>query len=82
MKKLRLSNANVGEITYRAFGVPTIDLHQHLFSMLYMKWIDDTGTDKSHSIKDFDNYLSENGLQRSVLMYPRMHGRWKEEKKQ
>lgn len=80
MEQLRLSNANVGEITYRAFGVPTIDLHQHLFSMLYMNWIDDTGTDTNHSIKDFDNYLSENGLQRSVLMYPRMHGRWKEKK--
>lgn len=42
---------SIGEITYRAFQIPTVDLHQRLFSYLFEKWIN---LNKGKRLSDFD----------------------------
>ncbi|MBU7564509.1 MULTISPECIES: ATP-dependent nuclease [Lactobacillaceae] len=57
MEKLNFKSPTIAEVTYKAFGVPTPELHSQLFSFLYMDWI---GNHNGNGrFKDFNNYLGK-----------------------
>lgn len=55
MEKLNFKSPTIAEVTYKAFGVPTVELHSQLFSFLYMDWVEHH--DGSGKLKDFNDYL-------------------------
>lgn len=70
---------SIGEITFKAFGVPTIDFHQQLFTDLYLKWIETREERKRPSLSDFNQYLSTHyHLPEDVEFTPRYNGQWGE----
>ncbi|QWF35571.1 ATP-binding protein [Latilactobacillus curvatus] len=77
MEQLYFKNPSMSEVTYKAFGVPTQDLHQHLFTTLQLKWIENT--DGKHTLNAFDKYLnSYYGVPCDVAFVPRINGEWKQ----
>lgn len=79
---------SVGEISYRAFHIPSIDFHQRLFTRLYLYWIENIQSDEKtkllnrmysleddKSLKNFDRYLQNQGAAKTVFE-PRYKGVW------
>lgn len=80
MADLVLPSPTIGEITYRAFGVPTVDLHQDLFTKIYIHWIERIYEESGNpTLVKFDAFLQERGLQ-TFPFTPRINGEWKPEK--
>lgn len=73
-KELILHPTSISEITYRAFGVPTAELHSQLFTKIFMDWIKNVASN-DHSLKNFDDYLEENGISKNSPFSARMHGK-------
>lgn len=73
---------SIGEVTYRAFSVPTVDFHQRLFTELYLYWIN-SHNPKKPSLRSFDNnfLVSECSLDREEF-FPRYNGNWKDSEQQ
>lgn len=70
-------SSSIGEVTYRAFGVPTVDFHQQLFTSLYLHWIDNSHPADA-SLSCFDRqYLSKKYHLSCKSYYPRNKGVWK-----
>lgn len=73
---------SIGEVTYRAFGVPTIDFHQLLFTKLYIFWCENQNPSKKTLAKFDETFLQpkceEQGLN-SESFTPRIRGEWKNE---
>lgn len=79
MSTLIFSIPSIGEITYRAFGVPTIDFHQQLFSDLYLKWINEK-VEGNKGLSGFDkDFLSQQIGVTSQKFIPRNMGKWNDE---
>ncbi|CAK1250626.1 Predicted ATPase [Fructobacillus evanidus] len=51
---LIFDSISIGEITYKAFHVPTADFHSELFTKLYVHWVETTPTQESHGINAFE----------------------------
>lgn len=81
---------SLGEISYKAFHIPSVDFHQRLFTKLYLYWLKNVKADekikllnKSYSLKDdgslknFDRYLQSKGASKAAFQ-PRYKEEWKE----
>lgn len=55
MEALIFRPTSIGEITYKAFGVPTVDLHQRLYNSILLKLLYDG--EKVGSENSFANYI-------------------------
>lgn len=78
---LLFTPTSIGEVTYIAFGVPTIDFHQLLFTKLYLHWINNIELNHGNlSLKNFDDtFLQEQCDLQSLpkqSFIPRNRGRW------
>lgn len=79
MDELVYAKPSIGEITFKAFGVPTIDFHQQLFTDLYLKWIEVREESGKPSLLGFDKYLStQYHLPDDIEFTPRYGGKWGE----
>lgn len=65
--ELLFSNPSIGEISYVAFGVPTVDFHQRLFTKIYIHWVMNRDTKVKATIPKFEEeylkrltYISSN----------------------
>lgn len=65
--ELLFSNPSIGEISYVAFGVPTVDFHQRLFTKIYIHWVMNRDTEVKATIPNFEEeylkrltYISSN----------------------
>lgn len=81
MTDLVLPTPTIAEITYRAFNVPTVDLHQDLFTKVYLYWIANLWVKKNEkdrpSLLLFDQYLKDQNVE--VANYtPRYSDGWKD----
>lgn len=77
MNHLYFKNPLMSEVTYKAFGVPTEDLHQHLFTTLQLRWLE-REQPRNKKITAFDEYLySKCGVSRTKEFIPRKNGEWK-----
>lgn len=80
MADLVLLSPTIGEITYRAFGVPTVDLHQDLFTKIYIYWIERIFEETNKpTLAEFDSFLQFQGME-TYPFTPRINGIWKQEK--
>ncbi|MFH4442555.1 ATP-dependent nuclease [Lactobacillus helveticus] len=79
---LLFSHTSIGEVTYKAFGVPNVDLHQLLFTKIYIYWIRNKKT-KDSSLSAFDNDFLQSECNKQSLplqsYFPRVRGKWKAE---
>lgn len=75
--RLLFSPTSIGEVTYKAFGVPTIDFHQLLFTKLYLNWVENEQECK-HTLLNFDKKFLVNECKTQNLelqkFYPRYNG--------
>lgn len=72
---------SIGEVTYRAFGVPTIDFHQLLFTKLYLYWVNDIELNHGNtSLRNFDDTFLQEQCDLQLLpkqsFTPRNRGIW------
>lgn len=78
--QLLFSKTSIGEVTYRAFGVPTVDFHQLLFTKLYLNWVENYCDNGKPTLSGFDKkYLVEksNDCDIELKEYtPRYKGNW------
>lgn len=65
MEALIFRPTSIGEITYKAFGVPTVDLHQRLYNSILLKLLYDG--EKVGSENSFANYIKNNFKQYITL---------------
>ena len=65
MECLVFKPTSIGEITYKAFGVPTVDLHQRLYNSILLKLLYDG--EKVGSESSFANYIKNNFKQYITL---------------
>lgn len=84
VNSLLFSPTSIGEVTYRAFGVPTIDFHQLLFTKLYIYWTHSIQQDQGNrTLDNFDrSFLNKQCVLQSLPMQsfiPRKRGIWKGE---
>ncbi|CDI65075.1 Putative uncharacterized protein orf-495 [Lactobacillus helveticus CIRM-BIA 101] len=79
---LLFSPTSIGEVTYKAFGVPNVDLHQLLFTKIYIYWIRNKKT-KDSSLSAFDDDFLQPECNKQSLppqsYFPRVRGKWKAE---
>lgn len=82
---LLFSPTSIGEVTYRAFGVPNVDLHQLLFTKIYIYWIRN-GNSKDTRLSAFDdNFLKGKCIKQSLptqSFFPRVGGTWSDKQQQ
>lgn len=72
--ELIMQPTSISEITYRAFGVPTAELHSQLFTKIYMDWVKNDDTNTNHSLNEFDKYLEKNGVKKDNYYSKRYNG--------
>lgn len=79
INSLLFSPTSIGEVTYKAFGVPTVDFHQLLFTKLYIYWIHDIQQDSGdRTLKNFEKtFLQPECIKQSFV--PRVKGVWRDE---
>ena len=65
MECLVFKPTSIGEITYKAFGVPTVDLHQRLYNSILLKLLYDG--EKVGSDSSLANYIKNNYKQYITL---------------
>lgn len=72
VNSLMFHPTSIGEVTYKAFGVPTIDFHQMLFSKVFMNW-KNTVNHNDRKLTNFDeNFLSKKVNEQDIkYFYPR-----------
>lgn len=84
---------SVGEISYRAFHIPSVDFHQRLFTRIYLHWVNHVHNKENNDkeelmkkdfpsihegeLKEFDNYLQQFDITKSEFR-PRYSGKWKD----
>lgn len=73
---LMFGKPSIGEVTYKAFNVPTVDFHQQLFTHLYLKWIENYKP-KNSALASFDDYLTQTKKLDKLTYTPRVNGEWK-----
>lgn len=73
-RELIFDSISIGEITYRAFHVPTRDFHIELFTKLYMNWVEKT--DKRPSLKNFEKHFLQPKASTNLMepFYSRYNG--------
>lgn len=85
INSLWFSPTSIGEVTYKAFKVPTIDFHQLLFTKLYLYWIEKNSI-KSGSLKKFEkDFLQPKCEEQGLELTPytaRYGGKWHDKTKQ
>ncbi|MDO8196256.1 AAA family ATPase [Lactiplantibacillus plantarum] len=82
VNSLLFSPTSIGEVTYRAFGVPNVDLHQLLFTKIYIYWIRNENPDNSCLSAFDDTFLKPECIKQSLStesFFPRVRGTWKAE---
>lgn len=74
MQDLFFTPPDMDEVTYKAFGVPTIGLHQKLFTSIYIRKCEDNS---NLSLSQFDDILSsEFKIEKNFSFVPRYKGDW------
>lgn len=72
VNSLMFHPTSIGEVTYKAFGVPTIDFHQMLFTKLYMKWVNKRHSGKTNLAAFDEIFLSKKVKKEdNKIFYPR-----------
>ena len=82
VNSLLFSPTSIGEVTYKAFGVPNVDLHQLLFTKIYIYWIRNENPDNSCLSAFDDTFLKPECIKQSLStksFFPRVRGTWKTE---
>lgn len=70
ISSLWFSPTSIGEVTYKAFKVPTTDFHQLLFTKLYLYWIESTSP-KHISLSNFEkNFLQPKCEEQGLKLKP------------
>jgi len=78
IEQLLFSPTAIGEVTYKAFGVPTVDFHQMLFTKIYIDWIEHAENGRK-SLLDFEKkFLVSNCSDIMQEFTPRYKGKWDE----